>query len=1518
MANLQDCIDVLTEIIQSQHSKGVQHQPTPADYFQVITNAISTGNLGDKLAVMLRVYEAIIPEVPPVVVASHFQVAIKMLMTIAQANTDDPEVLSVVLTVIGHILTSQETSEGFWSGLTALQALNGLLAFIDDDHPMVRKASHKAVIELLHSHKQRNALSVRSYIMEFGLGVFKACTRSNYRRAHCLVVLLESCLVDLPELERGRSSSSSHSLLSFIETMIKLQYCEIPKLTASVYRTLDAFYQNTNFYHFSHEFSFQSLALLVEKPPVTTDIESICSYLNAMTSAMMLCIKETTAAGQESGGDKEKRMSSLLHLMEKMILGVFENNYLSSEYQQIHCAIGNNLKRIQNQWFQEKQPIKEILLWFQENHSKGDFNSQSSNNRPQSVRGMSIFLSFYEHLLSIKYHPSWIFLLESLRSYLDSFYYHFSSPSVAQAGQSSQQEIVAFFFKPVIHKLNDLYSSVVEKHLFPLEIPFLMALQETLVKVFHTIGLISFLQIIPMFEIKESPTFSFHTKEWVMELFLKELKNMKCKITDFVFSLLPIAGKIHKLVQFYQKKLAAASSSSEENDSNRMQAKLLSNKVIQLWYLLPEICSNQILDIDSSFTKVIPICQQTIQETDYPDLPFTVVLTLKNIINGVTVHHYYQNEKQKKLLIEQLFPAQAPNIIMMFLQYLETFSSFSDGKVKETISCLGKWMKFVNESFMMNIVKRLLQVILTTTIKPTASTDAMDEEENNNSNYEKEKEQKQNQEKAAIWMSVLLTMVPLMSPSLVSILYKTIRPLLSLEETILLQKRAYQLLHSLITHHSVILFQQFANNDASAGVLSLLQFLQESLLTAQVSARNIRLKCIECLVEKICSSSSGNDEAALKSCFALITSELLVCLKDANKKTRETALQILKLFSSSLPMVYFYRHLGSYLEKTESPSMRSAVITALAIHLSQRFSAHMEMIHDELIDQEEDSGDEEEESEAGEEEDDEEFQNNESKKVSPAAAPSTVADPSESYEELVQVAGQSLSFLFPLFPEESNEQTKALLLFAKVVILMSDKETILNLFPLSGLINAITRQINKTVKSKFSSQIRSIFRKLMKKFDESELRVLIPGSDIPLLDYIMRENRKSLKKRLQKKQFRQEQHALRQMQGMYGRAIDNDADDVEMEEEEAPKIEGTKSTVKGGNSQYTKTDGKKTTVGTRTVATKSVATKTVANRTVRGDPIDYDEDDDEDFGRGVSKDDYRFSADRRVKAIRAKDYQLEEPTTLAELIDPKKRKTITFDKDVDKKNSNSKKRKQEEPEEDKDNDSDMGLSDVEEEQDNEDYGNEEDDFRGGKHNKKKNMLMSNKNSQNIDNPFPTHSRAQKMSNKKQKTLTGGALPVTSASLENSSGRDVRREDEKYQVILGKDGRLKIQEKPVELFSSGSQSVLDRKTTVAGKSLAGGMNQAGSVYSASSSYQKRQEQNKKKGLRLKTPGIEYRAKGDTGGDVWKKGQKTQPHAFIPLDPKLLSRKHQSSAIEHFGHVVNHHQKNRKKLKVVRKK
>ena len=110
------------------------------------------------------------------------------------------------------------------------------------------------------------------------------------------------------------------------------------------------------------------------------------------------------------------------------------------------------------------------------------------------------------------------------------------------------------------------------------------------------------------------------------------------------------------------------------------------------------------------------------------------------------------------------------------------------------------------------------------------------------------------------------------------------------------------------------------------------------------------------------------------------------------------------------------------------------------------------------------------------------------------------------------------------------------------------------------------------------------------------------------------------------------------------------------------------------------------------------------------------------------------------------------------------------------------------------------------------------------------------------------------------------------------------EDENYKVTITADGRVVVREKD----DVSTQAVDHERVTLNAKKAIDGN---GNINTNTNRKSKRQRE----------PGEEYRAK-NAGGDVWKKGM-LEPHAFIPLDPRLLSKKHHDEAVSHFGAVVD---------------
>jgi ribosomal RNA-processing protein 12 len=138
--------------------------------------------------------------------------------------------------------------------------------------------------------------------------------------------------------------------------------------------------------------------------------------------------------------------------------------------------------------------------------------------------------------------------------------------------------------------------------------------------------------------------------------------------------------------------------------------------------------------------------------------------------------------------------------------------------------------------------------------------------------------------------------------------------------------------------------------------------------------------------------------------------------------------------------------------------------------------------------------------------------------------------------------------------------------------------------------------------------------------------------------------------------------------------------------------------------------------------------------------------------------------------------------------------------------------------------------------------------------------------------MPTKSTTS-VSKKKSTLFSANAAVEEEATKENAAD-----EKELYTLEVTDEGKLVLKEKPTTADVAPTPIVPAEATTTA--------------------QSKANDSNVKK--RAREPGEEYRSK-KAGGDVWKKGM-LQPHAYIPLDPRLLSKGNKDEAVKTFGSVV----------------
>jgi hypothetical protein len=81
---LHDVVVALSEVIISQQEDGMQHDPTPTEFFAILLATISSNVETDHLVELLIILDAVIPQSSIMVVKSQFKLLFSSLVKIAK------------------------------------------------------------------------------------------------------------------------------------------------------------------------------------------------------------------------------------------------------------------------------------------------------------------------------------------------------------------------------------------------------------------------------------------------------------------------------------------------------------------------------------------------------------------------------------------------------------------------------------------------------------------------------------------------------------------------------------------------------------------------------------------------------------------------------------------------------------------------------------------------------------------------------------------------------------------------------------------------------------------------------------------------------------------------------------------------------------------------------------------------------------------------------------------------------------------------------------------------------------------------------------------------------------------------------------------------------------------------------------------------------------------------------------------------------------------------------------------
>ena len=275
----------------------------------------------------------------------------------------------------------------------------------------------------------------------------------------------------------------------------------------------------------------------------------------------------------------------------------------------------------------------------------------------------------------------------------------------------------------------------------------------------------------------------------------------------------------------------------------------------------------------------------------------------------------------------------------------------------------------------------------------------------------------------------------------INLLYRSIKPLIrSDEQNSRVQKKAYKVFAEICQHYT-----SFAT--AKSRLNEIIDLLIGSSISLQVSARHMRLKCIKLIVEGL-----DNQNKTHMDVIPNIVGEVLLCLKDANGKTRESAYQLLMAMAQVKDDMTDYLKIIVGALGAQTTHMRSAAVMAL----------------------------------------------------------SRVVFEYARVDHTVQLLLPSLlQTVVVLFDENSREVIKSVIGFVRVSVAALQKEA---LEPLLADVVGGLMKFNRG-KGRFRSKIKIILKRLVKTFGYEAITPLVPQSDTRLLTHMRKLAERSARRK---------------------------------------------------------------------------------------------------------------------------------------------------------------------------------------------------------------------------------------------------------------------------------------------------------------------------------------------------------------------------------------------------------------------
>lgn len=987
---MQDILSSLRDTIVAQTKSEHTHEPTPTEYFAAVLSVIKASNI-EHFDAFVQIFAAVIPKTNHAVVQSQFKAISVMMIDIMRSYSDDLQMFKSAIEILGSCSQAVEATDGFWNKPEALKVFNALFACIDDDRTAVRKASCQQLKAVLLLHKRKGCKAARSYASDFCREVLKTCTRSNYKRSLHLVMFLEEALVALLDSD----------IVLLFQAMVRLNECGQPILSAAVFRAVDCLFQSTEL-TLSPDSISSSLRTLLQLQGTTVDMQANAMFYSSLCSGIL---------GVHKIAPNALSMPLLSDVINAFIFGC------ETEIGEIHCAIGNALKRIMNVYIAVPLALS----------SKKD-----KKTSPELLHQISFYAEHLTNLLTPRFQNSWLYIMDSLRFFFERIN---MTTSLRERKEVSLIRLIA----PLVKGMAGIVSMISTGMLkvspgadSALEV----ALAGALSSLCGPVNLIKVLMPAESRILEAGDTLNgelqglfintfIRNKVWLQRFLKRHMKAMACSLDDF-------ATVIHPLIEFLK------GHASHSNAVETAQA------IESLWSLFPEFCASyDSRDISVAIPKLIGAVSSVVEgycrnkradasSTTSSNALIEVSPILLGLTNAAKVVAIRCDPSVAFLPTSSSEASElsgyAQVVLPLLISFLEV-SELNDKLYQSAIRCLEAWSGLSPTNLLGSISKKMLQLLLmTSAVKPGGTSG-----DNNGA-------------VAAKYMSIILAIIPKISSAMVQLLYRTIKPLLSVNENVSMQKRSYLVLRALLTDRPRDLFEKESPRD-------ILGMLSESFLLSHVSARSMRLECMELVIRAIDNGQqAGEASATFTEVCHMILGEVLISQKDSNSKCRTAAVSVLKCLIMSVPTAHMLVDLCSAVAG-ETPSMRSSAIGGLALLLQLRKKTDL---------------------------------------------------------SLFDTVFQLLPTLSLLLLQNNTEETRSILSLFRVLVTSGHPDALLPHLP-DILRNTLGGE--PAMKAKFMKKSRKIVRKALVRFGSEVIGPMIPASDAGLLFYLERLERRSERKK---------------------------------------------------------------------------------------------------------------------------------------------------------------------------------------------------------------------------------------------------------------------------------------------------------------------------------------------------------------------------------------------------------------------